>query len=146
MAGMLEEFREFALRGNAVDLAVGLIIGSAFGAMVTSLVNDVFMPPLGKLLGGADFSDFFLVVGAGSYPTLAAAREAGAVTLNYGLFLKSVVNLIIVALALFILVRGMNRLRRAQPPPAPPASRDCPYCATAIPLKATRCPHCTSAL
>jgi len=144
---MLKEFREFALRGNAVDLAIGVIIGAAFGGIVTSLVNDILMPPIGKALGGVDFSNFFLVLGAGQFPSLKAAKDAGAATINYGVFLNTVINFIIIAIVLFAVVRGMNRLKREEPAPAAaPTTKDCPFCATAIPLRATRCPHCTSGL
>jgi large conductance mechanosensitive channel len=144
---MLKEFREFALKGNAVDLAVAVIIGGAFGAVVNSLVNDLLMPPIGKLLGGADFTNFFLVLGHGSYATLKAAKDAGAATLNYGLFLNTVINFTIVAFVLFLVVRLMNRLKRQEAATAAaPATRMCAFCAMAIPLAATRCPHCTSPL
>jgi large conductance mechanosensitive channel len=142
---VLKEFREFALKGNAVDLAIGVVVGAAFGAIVNSLVNDIIMPPFGKLIGGADFTDLFVVLGHGSYPTLAAAKEAGATTLNYGAFVNTLVRFMIIAGALFFVVRGMNALKRAEPAPAP-ATKDCPQCATAIPVKAVRCPHCTSTL
>jgi large conductance mechanosensitive channel len=144
---MLKEFREFALKGNAVDLAIGVIIGGAFGGIVTSLVNDVLMPPIGKLLGGMDFSNFFMVLGNGEYPSLKAAKDAGAATLNYGQFLNTVINFLIVALVLFFVVRGMNTLKREQPAPvAAPTEKPCPQCAMNIPLAAKRCPHCTSPL
>ena len=144
---MLKEFREFALRGNAVDLAVGVIIGAAFGGIVTSLVNDILMPPIGKLLGGVDFANLFVVLGAGSFPSLKAAKEAGAATLNYGVFVNAVINFLIVALALFLVVKGMNRLKREQPAPAAaPTTKTCRFCATSIPVAATRCPNCTSTL
>jgi large conductance mechanosensitive channel len=139
---MLKEFRDFAIRGNAVDLAVAVIIGAAFGAVVNSLVADVMMPPIGKLLGGVDFSNLFVVLGPGSYPSLKAAKEAGAATLNYGVFLNAVINFVIVAFALFLLVRTMNRMKRAEPAPAA-TTKACPHCTLAIPLKATRCPNCT---
>lgn len=141
---MLKEFRDFAIRGNAVDLAVGLVIGAAFGAVVSSLVSDIMMPPIGKLLGGVDFSDLFIPLGGGPFPSLKAAQAAGAATINYGVFLNRMINFIIVSLALFMVVKAMNRLR---PAPAPaPATKDCPRCTTAIPAKATRCPLCTSDL
>jgi large conductance mechanosensitive channel len=140
---MWKEFREFAIRGNAVDLAIAVVIGAAFGAVVNSLVNDVLMPPIGKLLGGVDFSNFFLVLGPGSYPSLKAAREAGAATLNYGVFINTLINFAIIAFVLFLIVRTMNRLKRAEPVPSP-TTKPCPHCAMLIPLKATRCPHCTS--
>jgi len=144
---MLKEFREFALKGNAVDLAIGVIIGAAFGGIVTSLVNDVLMPPIGKMLGGVDFSNFFLVLGGGSYPSLKAAKDAGAATINYGVFLNTVINFVIIAFVLFLVVRGMNSLRRQEPEAAAaPTTKNCPRCAMTIPLKAVRCPHCTSEL
>jgi len=144
---MLKEFREFALRGNAVDLAIGVIIGAAFGAIVTSMVNDVLMPPIGKVLGGVDFTNLFLVLGSGQFPSLKAAKDAGAATLNYGVFLNTVINFVIIAFVLFAVVKVMNRLKREEPAPAAvPTTKDCPFCVTAIPLRATRCPHCTSGL
>jgi large conductance mechanosensitive channel len=144
---MLKEFREFALKGNAVDLAIGVIIGVAFGAIVTSLVNDIQMPPNGKVLGGVDISNFFVVLGGGDNPSLKAAKEAGAATINYGLFLNTVINFLIVALVLFFVVRGMNALKREKPAPAAaPTEKACPQCAMNIPLAAKRCPHCTSPL
>ncbi|GAB4352180.1 MAG: large-conductance mechanosensitive channel protein MscL [Immundisolibacter sp.] len=146
---MLKEFRDFAMRGNVVDMAVGIIIGAAFGAIVKSLVADLLMPPLGLLLGNVDFANLFLVLGEGTVPgpyaTLAAAREAGAVTLNYGLFINAVVSFVIVAFAVFVLIRTLNRMKRAEEPAAP-TTRECPHCCTPIPLAASRCPHCTSAL
>jgi len=140
---MLKEFREFAMRGNVVDMAVGIIIGAAFGKIVTSLVNDVIMPPIGMLLGGADFSNLFLNLGGGDYPSLAAAQDAGAATLNYGVFLNTILDFVIVAFALFLVIKQMNRLRRAEPAAAP-TTRDCPRCLSKIPLKASRCAYCTS--
>ena len=142
---MLKEFREFAIKGNAVDLAVGVIIGAAFGAIVTSLVNDMIMPPIGRLLGGVDFTNLFIVLGHGSYPSLKAAKEAGAATINYGVFLNTVINFLIVAFSVFLLVKAVNQLKR-EAPAAAPTTKDCPFCATSIPVKATRCPHCTSIL
>ena len=149
---MLKEFKEFAVKGNVVDMAVGIIIGGAFGTIVKSLVSDIIMPPIGLLLGGVDFSDLFLTLKegatAGPYATLAAAKEAGAVTLNLGVFMNGVISFLIVAFAVFLLVKGINQLRRQQeeapPPPAEPTTRDCPFCLSSIPLKATRCGHCTS--
>ena len=145
---MLNEFKEFALKGNAVDLAIGVIIGAAFGTVVNSMVNDVLMPPIGKILGGVDFSNFFVVLGGGQYPSLKAAKDAGAATINYGVFVNDVINLLIVAGVLFLVVKGMNALRREQhaPAPAPRSTRDCPMCATSIPIAAKRCPNCTSDL
>jgi len=142
---MIKEFKEFAMRGNVLDMAVGIIIGAAFGQIVTSFVQDVLMPPIGRLLGHVDFSNLFVNLSGTHYPTIAAAKAAGAATLNYGLFLNTVINFLIVAFALFLLVRQVNRLA-PKPAPAPAATRDCPYCLTAIPLKATRCAHCTSEL
>ena len=144
---MWKEFREFAIKGNAVDLAIGVILGVAFGAIVTSLVNDIMMPPIGKALGGVDFSNLFLVLGDGTYPSLKAAKEAGAATINYGVFINVVINFLIVAFVLFMVVKAMNRMKREAPAPAPaPTERECPQCATSIPIKAKRCPHCTSTL
>ncbi|MDD3618497.1 MAG: large conductance mechanosensitive channel protein MscL [Desulfobulbaceae bacterium] len=148
---MFKEFKEFALRGNVVDMAVGIIIGGAFGTIVQSLVADVLMPPIGMLLGGVDFANFFLTLKEGTVPgpyaTLAVAQEAGAVVISYGVFLNAVISFLIVAFAVFLLIRGINRLQREQeaPPPAP-TTKDCPFCFTAIPVQATRCPHCTSEL
>lgn len=144
---MLKEFKEFALKGNAVDLAIGVIIGAAFGGIVTSLVNDVMMPPIGKVLGGVDFSNLFVVLGDGEFASLKAARDAGAATVNYGVFLNAVINFLIVATVLFFVVRGMNVLKREKPAAAPaPTEKPCPQCAMNIPLAAKRCPHCTSPL
>jgi large conductance mechanosensitive channel len=138
---MLKEFKEFAMRGNVMDLAVGIVIGAAFGRIITSLVNDILMPPIGRLLGKVNFSDLFLNISGQSYPTLAAAKAAGAATINYGLFLNTVIDFVIVAFAIFLVVRQMNRWNK--PAPAP-ATKNCPYCFSAIPLPATRCPNCTS--
>jgi large conductance mechanosensitive channel len=144
---MGKEFKEFAMRGNVVDLAVGIIIGAAFGRIVTSLVNDILMPPLGLLLGNVDFSNLFLNLSRTSYATLAQAKAAGAPTINYGVFLNAVLNFLIVAFAVFLLVRGVNRLRRQhEAPAAGPTTQVCPYCDSTISSKALRCPHCTSEL
>ncbi len=148
---MFKEFKEFAMRGNVVDMAVGIIIGGAFGTIVKSLVSDVMMPPLGLLLGGVDFSNLFLVVShgtpAGPYTALADAQAAGAVTINYGLFINSVVSFLIVAVAVFFVVKSLNAMKRKEEAaPADPTTKDCSFCATEIPIKATRCPHCTSEL
>ena len=148
---MFEEFKKFAMRGNVVDMAVGIIIGGAFGTIVKSLVSDVIMPPIGLLLGGVDFADWFITLKegatAGPYATVAAAKEAGAVTLNAGLFINSLISFLIVAFAVFLLIKGMNSLqKKAEEPPKKPTEKDCPHCFTAIPIKATRCPHCTSEL
>jgi large conductance mechanosensitive channel len=148
---MLKEFKEFALRGNVVDMAVGIIIGAAFVTIIGTLVSDVLMPPIGLLLGNVDFSNLFIVLKEGKtvgpYATVAAAKGAGAVTLNYGLFLNTVVNFLIVAFAIFFLIRGMNSLKKKKEvPPAEPATKECPHCVSTIPIKATRCGHCTSEL
>ncbi len=148
---MFKEFKEFAVRGNVVDMATGIIIGGAFGTIVKSLVDDVIMPPIGLLLGGVDFSNLFIVLkdGAtpGPYAALANAKAAGAVTINYGLFFNAMVSFLIVAFAVFILIKGVNTLRRKPDAAAEPTTtKDCPYCASAIPIQAIRCPHCTSEL
>jgi len=143
---MLNEFKTFIARGNVVDLAVGVIMGASFGGIVTSLVNDVVMPPIGRLLGGADFKDFFLSLSRQSFPTLAAAKAAGAPTLNYGLFFNTLINFVIVAFAVFLLVRQVNHLFPKPAPGAAPATKECVWCATTIPAAAKRCPHCTSNL
>lgn len=148
---MLQEFKKFAMRGNVVDMAVGIIIGGAFGTIVKSLVADVLMPPIGLLLGNVDFSNLFLVVkqgtAAGPYETLAAAQEAGAVTINYGMFFNTIVSFLIVAFAVFLLIQQINKLReKEEAPPPEPTTKDCPVCFTTIPIKATRCPNCTSEL
>ena len=142
---MLEEFKKFALRGNVVDLAVGVIIGGAFGKIVSSLVEDVLMPPIGLILGKVDFSSLFLNLSGTAYASLDAAKTAGAATINYGLFLNTVINFIIVAFAIFLLIRQINRLQKPKEAAAA-TSKDCPFCLSAIPLKATRCPSCTSQL
>lgn len=145
---MLKEFKEFAVKGNAVDMAVGIIIGAAFGGIVTSLVKDIIMPPIGVMTGGLDFSNQFLILkdapGGAVYATAAEAAKAGAVTWNYGNFLTLLVNFLIVAFAVFLLVRAINRLKRPQPGAEAPVSKDCPFCSMTIPIKAARCPHCTS--
>ena len=143
---MWKEFREFAMRGNVVDLAIGIIIGAAFGRIVTSLVNDILLPPIGLVLGNVDFSNLFINLSHMPYPSLAQAKAAGAPTINYGLFLNTVLNFLIVALAIFLLVRGINRLRRQAEPPAGPTTKVCPFCDSTISVKATRCPQCTSEL
>jgi large conductance mechanosensitive channel len=143
---MLNEFRTFIIRGNMIDLAVGIVIGAAFTTVVTSLVNDLLMPPIGLLLGKVDFSNLFVNLSGGAYPTIAAAKAAGAPTLNYGLFINSVINLLIVGFAVFLVVKQVNRFRGPEPAPAAPPTKDCPACAMTIPLKARRCPHCTSEL
>jgi large conductance mechanosensitive channel len=146
---MLKEFKEFMMRGNALDMAVGIIIGAAFGAVVGSLVNDVIMPPIGLALGSVDFKEMFMVLKegatAGPYATLAAAKEAGAVTLNYGMFINSIVTFVIVGFSIFMVVRSVNKMKKPAPAAAP-TTKDCPFCLSAVALKATRCPNCTSEL
>jgi large conductance mechanosensitive channel len=143
---MLREFKAFVMRGNVVDLAVAVVLGAAFGAIVTSFVNDVLMPPLGLVLGRVNFTDLFVSLDGQSYPNLAAAKAAGAPSINYGVFINTVINFLIIAFAVFLLVRQINRLTPRPAPAAAPATRECPYCASVIALKATRCPHCTSEL
>lgn len=147
---MFKEFKKFAMRGNVVDMAVGIIIGAAFGAIVKSLVDDLIMPPIGLLLGNVDFANLFIVLKEGAiaepYASLDAAKKAGAVTLNYGVFINALVSFTIVAFAVFLLVRAVNKLKAGEDAPAEPTTKDCPYCFTAIPIKATRCPNCTSEL
>ncbi|MGD1993261.1 MAG: large-conductance mechanosensitive channel protein MscL [Anaerolineae bacterium] len=152
---MWKDFREFAMRGNVIDLAIGIIIGSAFTTVVSSLVNDLLMPPIGLLLGNVDFAQLFAVIKAGDptgpYTTLAAAQEAGAVTLNYGLFINNVITFLIVAFATFLIVRAMNKLylekqREETAEPAEPTTKTCPYCKETIAIEAVRCSFCTSEL
>ena len=148
---MLKEFKEFAMRGNVVDMAVGIIIGAAFGTIVKSLVADVIMPPIGLLLGNVDFSNLFIVLkqGAveGTFATVAEAQKAGAVTLNYGLFANTIISFIIVAFSVFLLIRALNKLKREEEaPPEEPTTKECPHCLSTLPIKATRCAHCTSEL
>jgi large conductance mechanosensitive channel len=141
---MLKELKEFAMRGNVIDLAIGVIIGAAFGKIVTSLVDDIIMPPLGLVLGKVDFTNLYLNLSGGSYPSLAEAKKAGAATLNYGVFLNTVVQFLIVAFVVFLLVRALNRMQRK--PEVTPNTKDCPFCTSTISIKATRCPQCTSDL
>jgi large conductance mechanosensitive channel len=143
---MLEEFKKFVMRGNVLDLAVAVVIGGAFGAIVTSFVNDVLMPPIGLLLGRVDFSNLFINLSGQSYPSVAAAKAAGAPTLNYGLFLNAVINFLIVAFVIFLILRQVNRLLIKPAPAAAPTTKECLYCFSTIPLRARRCPHCTSEL
>lgn len=146
---MLKEFKEFAMRGNVVDMAVGIIIGAAFGTIISSLVSDVIMPPIGLLLGNVDFSNLFAVLKegaiAGPYASLVDAKKAGAVTINYGLFVNTIISFLIVSFAIFIMISNLNKLKKKEAP-AVPTTKDCSYCLSVIPTKATRCPHCTSEL
>ena len=144
---MLKEFKEFAMKGNVLDLAVGLIIGAAFGKIVTSFVNDILMPPLGLVIGKVDFTNLFINLSDKPVNTLAEAKAAGAATINYGLFLNTIIDFLIVAFVIFLLIKQVNRIKR-EPAPAPavPTTKDCPYCAMAIPIPAKRCPNCTSQL
>lgn len=148
---MLKEFKEFAMRGNVIDMAVGIIIGAAFGTIVKSIVDDIIMPPIGLLLGNVDFSNLFAVIKAGKiagpYETLAAAKAAGAVTVNIGVFLNTIISFGIIAFSVFLIIKQINALKRKEvAAPAIPTTKDCPYCLSAIPIKASRCPHCTSDL
>ena len=148
---MLKEFKEFALRGNVLDMAIGIIIGAAFGTIVKSLVDDIIMPPIGLLLGGVDFANLFILLRVGDplppYASLADAQAAGAVTINYGVFINAVISFIIVAFVVFLIIRSINRMRREEEaPPAEPTTKACPYCLSEIPIQATRCGHCTSEL
>lgn len=140
---MLDEFRQFIQRGNVVDLAVAVVIGAAFGKIVTSFVEDILMPPIGLVLGNVDFSNLFINLSGKDYPSVAAAKAAGAATLNYGIFFNIILNFLIIAFAVFLLVRQINRMQRPAPAAAP-STKDCPYCLSAIPLKATKCAHCTA--
>jgi large conductance mechanosensitive channel len=142
---MWKEFKEFIMRGNVMDMAVGIIIGAAFGKIVSSFVNDVLMPPLGLLLGKVDFTNLFISLSSQSFATLEEAKKAGAVTIRYGIFINTIIDFVIVALAIFLMIRQVNRFKR-QPAPAAPTTKECPYCLSVIPLKAARCPHCTSEL
>ena len=143
---MLKEFKEFAMRGNVLDLAIAVVIGVAFGLIVTSFVNDILMPPLGLLMGGMDFKDYFISLNNQSYPNLEAAKSAGAPVIAYGNFINTVINFLIVAFAIFLLVKQVNRLKKPVPVPEAPSTKECPYCFTSIVAKATRCPQCTSDL
>jgi len=144
---MLKEFKEFAMRGNVLDMAIGIVIGAAFGKIVTSFVNDMLMPPLGLLLGKEDFSSLFINISGKSFATLAEAKAAGAATVNYGIFLNTIVDFLIVAFAIFLLVRQVNRFqRKPEPAPVTPTTKECPQCLSVIPLRAARCAYCTSEL
>ncbi|MGH9716976.1 MAG: large conductance mechanosensitive channel protein MscL [Candidatus Acidiferrales bacterium] len=140
---MFKEFKAFAMRGNVLDMAIGIILGAAFGRIVTSMVSDILMPPIGLILGRVNFSSLFLNISGKSYPTIAAAKAAGAATINYGSFINTIIDFVLVAFAIFLLVRQVNRWSKPAPVAAP-TTKECPFCFTAIPLKATRCPNCTS--
>ena len=142
---VFKEFRDFAMRGNVLDMAIGIIIGTAFGKIITSFVNDVLMPPIGLLMGKVDFANLFINLSPQRYQRLADAKAAGAATLNYGLFLNTVIDFIIVAFVIFLFIRQVNRFKKKEEPAAP-STKGCPYCLSAVPIKATRCPHCTSEL
>jgi len=140
---MFKEFKEFAMRGNVLDMAIGIVIGAAFGRIITSLVNDILMPPIGLILGKVDFSSLFINISGKYYATLAEAKAAGAATINYGMFLNSVIDFLIVAFVIFLFIRQVNRWQKPAPAAAP-TTKDCPFCFSTIPIKATRCPNCTS--
>jgi len=142
--GMFKEFKEFAMRGNMLDMAIGIIIGAAFGKIITSLVNDLLMPPIGLVMGKVNFADRFVNLSGQPYASLAEARAAGAATINYGIFLNTIIDFVIVAFVVFLLVRQINRMKKAAA--SEPVTRACPYCCTEIPIKAVRCPHCTTEL
>lgn len=142
---MFKEFKEFAVKGNVIDLAIGVIVGGAFGKIVSSLVNDVIMPIVGGLIGNVDFSNFFISLDGGNYSTLQQAKDAGAATLNYGVFFNTIIEFLIISFSLFLVIRQINRFKR-QEEPAPITTKKCEYCFSEIPLEATRCPHCTSVL
>jgi large conductance mechanosensitive channel len=143
---MLKEFKEFAMRGSVLDMAIGIILGAAFGKVVTAMVAEILMPPIGMLLGHVDFSNFFINLSGTHYATMVEAKKAGAAVIAYGAFVNTIIEFLIVAFAVFLIVRQVNRLRKPAPAPAPPESKECPYCVSSIPLKATRCPQCTSQL
>jgi large conductance mechanosensitive channel len=146
---MFKEFKEFAMKGNVIDMAVGIIIGAAFGTIIKSLVDDVLMPPIGLLLGNVDFANLFLTIKEGKvaapYASLAAAKAAGAVTVNIGLFINTIISFLIVAFSVFLVIKNVNRVKK-EPPAADPTAKECPFCLSSIPIKATRCPQCTSEL
>ena len=144
---MIREFKEFVMRGNVVDLATAVVIGGAFGKIITSFVEDVLMPPIGLALGNVDFSNLFVNLSGKDYPSVSAAKAAGAATLNYGMFFNHVINFVIIAFAIFILIKQLNRMQQPAPAPvAAPTTKDCPHCLSVVPLKATKCAHCTSEL
>ena len=140
---MYKEFKEFVMRGNVVDLAIGVVIGAAFGKIVASFVEDILMPPIGLALGNVDFSNLFINLSGKDYPSIAAAKAAGAATLNYGIFINNIINFLIIAFVIFLLIKQINRMQR---PAAAPATKDCPHCLSTVPVKATKCAHCTSEL
>ena len=142
---MLKEFKEFAMKGNILDLAIAIIMGTAFGKIITSFVNDIIMPPIGLLLGNVDFANLYINLSGGTYASLDEAKKAGAAVIAYGVFLNTVLDFIIVALVMFLFIRQINRMKK-QPAPADPTTKECKYCLSSIPIKATRCPHCTSQL
>jgi large conductance mechanosensitive channel len=142
---MLKEFKEFVMRGNVLDLAVAVVIGAAFGKIIASLVDDIIMPPIGLALGNVDFANLFINLSGKDYPSVTAAKAAGAATLNYGIFLNTIFNFLIIAFVIFLLIRSYSKMQKPKPAPAP-TTKDCPYCLSAIPIKATRCAHCTSEL
>ena len=142
---MWKEFKEFAMKGNVMDMAVGIIIGAAFGKIITSFVNDVLMPPIGLLLGKVDFNNLFITLSDQSFATLEEAKKAGAVTIKYGIFFNTIIDFVLVAFVIFMMIRQINKLKK-QPEPAVPTTKDCPHCFSVIPIKATRCPNCTSEL
>jgi large conductance mechanosensitive channel len=144
---MLKEFKEFAMRGNVLDMAIGIIIGGAFGKIVSSLVKDVIMPPIGMLMGKVDFENLFCDLSGKGYETLAEATEAGAPTVNYGIFISTIIDFVIIAFVIFLVVRWINRLKKKEEePPAEPTTKECPHCCSEVPIKASRCPSCTSEL
>lgn len=147
---MFKEFKEFAMRGSVIDMAVGIVIGAAFGTIINSFVSDIIMPPIGLILGKVDFSSLFIVLKegklAGPYESIAAAKAAGAVTVNYGVFINTLISFLIIAFAVFLVIRNINRLKRQQEAPPVPITKECPYCLSIIPIKATRCAYCTSEL
>jgi large conductance mechanosensitive channel len=143
---MLKEFKEFAMRGNVLDMAVGVIIGAAFGKIIASLVDDILMPPIGLALGRVDFANLFINLSGKEYPSVAAAKAAGAATINYGIFFNTVLNFLIVALVIFLLIRQVNAMQKPKAAPAAPATKECPHCISVIPIKATRCAHCAADL
>jgi large conductance mechanosensitive channel len=142
---MLKEFKEFAMRGSVLDMAIGIVIGAAFGKIIASLVDDIIMPPIGLALGNVDFANLFLNISGKEYPSLAAAKAAGAATINYGVFFNTILSFLIIAFVIFLLIRQVNAMQRPKVAPAP-ATKDCPHCFSSIAIKATRCPHCTSEL